>query len=590
MPHFARLRDQGGLARLATTSPAQTPVAWSTFATSLNPGGHRIFDFLRRNPQTYLPDLALNEYEQKNAFTPPKAVNLRRGTPVWDVLHQAGVPSTILRCPCTYPPDTAPRRILAGMGVPDLRGGLGSPTFFTTDPNDRPRESEQLALLHPQPDGSYLTHLPGPRNPKDRSDLAIPLQVRPDPANRHLIVESPGQPSRLVVPVGSWSPWVRVKFKAGLLLTVRGIVRFHALAADPQPRLYASPVNFDPAAPLFPISHPFDYARELADSIGLYHTTGMVEDHTGLNNERLSEDAFLAHCDDIWRERNAMTQAELARHADGLFYVLHDTTDRVQHLFWRFREPDHPANRGRPARPDLAAAIEDQYRRADAALALALDHADDQTLLVALSDHGFNSFRRGVELNAWLRDHGLLQLKPDVEPASPDDHFLQAIDWSQTKAYALGLTGLYLNLAGREGHGIVPPDEAERLKADLAAALTGLTDPATGQVAINAALPRESVYHGPFLADAPDLVLHYNAGYRAGWAASMGGIGRALFEDNTKPWAGDHIIDPALVPGVLLMNRPFRHDGARLIDLAPTILDALGVPKLPAMEGSSLLS
>lgn len=587
---MARLRDQGGLARLATTSPAQTPVAWSTFATGLNPGGHRIFDFLRRDPKSYLPDLALNEYEQKNAFTPPKAVNLRRGTPVWSVLDQAGIASTILRCPCTYPPDSIRHRMLAGMGVPDLRGGLGTPTYFTTSPDERPRESEQVVRLTRRPDGAYLANLIGPRNPKDRSDMTVELVLRPEPDAQKLVVESSGHPARLDVPVGGWSRWLQVKFKAGLLLSVKGMVRFHCLGLEPEPRLYASPVNFDPAAPLFPISHPFDFARELADDIGLFHTTGMVEDHTGLNNERLSEEAFLAQCDDVWRERTAMMRHELARLGDGLFYVLHDTTDRVQHLFWRFREPGHPANRGRPPRPDLAAAIDDQYIRGDAALGLALEHADDDTLVIALSDHGFNSFRRGVDLNAWLLQQGLLHLKPGHEPGPHAGEFLQGVDWSRTQAYAMGLTGLFLNLAGRESQGIVPPDQAEALKARIAAALTGLIDPATGSVGVNAALPREALYRGPFLADAPDLVVHYNAGYRVGWASSMGGVGRHVFEDNTKPWAGDHIIDPALVPGVLLMNRPFRHDGARLLDMAPTILDALGVPKHPAMEGDSLLS
>jgi len=86
LPHLALLRKQGGFSRVGTTYPAQTPVAWSTFATGTNPGGHGIFDFIRRNPKTYLPDFSLNRYEQKNAFLPPKVVNLRRGTPIWELL------------------------------------------------------------------------------------------------------------------------------------------------------------------------------------------------------------------------------------------------------------------------------------------------------------------------------------------------------------------------------------------------------------------------------------------------------------------------------------------------------------------------
>ena len=133
LPNLARLKEQGGFTRVATTRPAQTPVAWSTFATGTNPGGHGIFDFLRRNPKNYLPELALNRYEQKNAFLPPKAVNLRRGTPVWELLAAAGKSSTVLRCPCTYPPDRVRGQMLSGMGVPDLRGGLGTSTFYTIE-------------------------------------------------------------------------------------------------------------------------------------------------------------------------------------------------------------------------------------------------------------------------------------------------------------------------------------------------------------------------------------------------------------------------------------------------------------------------
>ena len=286
LPNLARLRAEGGLGRVATTSPAQTPVAWSSFATGLNPGGHRIFDFLRRDPKTYLPDLALNDYEQKNAFVPPKAVNLRRGTPVWSMLEAAGVGSMILRCPCSYPPDSVKHRMLTGMGVPDMRGGLGTPTYFTTTrTSGRGRVSSSAGWR--VAGRAVVARLIGPRNPKDRSDTRVEMVFRPD---RGMASDygSNGAPAAVEVPLGGWSHWVQVKFKAGVLVGVRGIVRLHVLALEPHLEVYASPVNFDPAAPMFPISHPFDFARELADDIGLYHTTGMVEDHTGLNNERLS--------------------------------------------------------------------------------------------------------------------------------------------------------------------------------------------------------------------------------------------------------------------------------------------------------------
>ncbi len=589
LPHLARLRAQGGYARVATTTPAQTPVAWSTFATGRNPGGHGIFDFLRRSPETYLPDHALNRYEARGAFLPPKAVNLRQGVPVWDLLGQAGLESIVIRCPVTYPPDPVRGRMLSGMGVPDLRGGFGTPTYYTTDEAVSPRESEQVIHVQPDSSGTIATYLPGPRGAKGKPDLRFDLTIRLDTDACRVVVTSSGTPGALVVEEGAWSTWLKVKFKAGLLQSVRGMVRFHLARLGPTFALYASPVNFDPEAPLFPISHPAGYAEELAGEVGTFHTTGMVEDHTGVVNERISEDAFLDQCDLAWREREAMLFHELDRFESGLLYCLFDTPDRVQHICWRFREPDHPANRGVPPRPDLARMVEEQYRRGDAIVGKALESADGETLVIVLSDHGFGSFRRGVNLNTYLHDMGLLALRDGARPGADAGDMLRGVDWERTRAYALGLGGIYLNLEGREGQGIVKADEAESLKATLARELAGLADPASGTVAVNRVRSREDVYSGPYVDRAPDLLVDFAPGYRASWGTSLGGVPEGQFEDNTRRWGGDHIVDPRAVPGVLFMNRPFRGDDPSLVDLAPTILDALGVPKGADMEGSSLL-
>ncbi|MFO0953017.1 MAG: alkaline phosphatase family protein [Isosphaeraceae bacterium] len=587
LPNLARLAASGGYSRVATTSPAQTPVAWSSFATGTNPGGHGVFDFIRRDPATYLPDLGLNRYEQKSAWLPPKAVNLRRGTPVWDVLAAAGVGSTILRCPCTYPAALGRGRMLSGMGVPDLRGGQGTPTFFTSDPSVQAGESEAVVHLASTGPGPIATRLPGPRNPKDRSLLHVDLTLTPDVAAGKVTVRA-GEGPGVEVPLGGWSDWLAVRFKAGMLQNIRGLVRFHLVRLEPAVELYASPVNFDPEQPPFPISAPGGYAQELAQAIGPYYTTGMVEDHTGLNNERIDEHAFLDQCAEVWDERESMMLHELGRFESGLFYCLFDTPDRVQHMFWRFREPGHPANLGRPVREEFAREVENQYKRADEVVGQALQACDDRTLLVVLSDHGFGPFRRGFHVNTWLHDQGLLALRDGLKPGRDALRYPDCIDWSRTKAFALGLAGIYLNVEGREAKGIVRPADAERLKAEIARGLHGLVDPERGAVAVRRALPREEVYQGPFAAESPDLVLHTGEGYRISWEAAMGGVPEGHFEDNRKKWSGDHIVDPALVPGVLFMNRGFQGEGARLVDLAPTILDALGVAANSAMEGRTL--
>jgi predicted AlkP superfamily phosphohydrolase/phosphomutase len=238
----------------------------------------------------------------------------------------------------------------------------------------------------------------------------------------------------------------------------------------------------------------------------------------------------------------------------------------------------------------MARVIEEQYRRGDEVVGKALEFADEETLVIVASDHGFDSFRRGVNLNTWLFDHGLLALRDGSRPGPDAFDLLRGVDWDRTCAYALGLGGIYLNLKGRERQGTVRADDAEALKRSIAGSLSGLVDPATGAVAVRRVRPREAVYSGPFVGDAPDLLVDFAPGYRASWGTSLGGVPAGHFEDNTRRWSGDHVIDPQAVPGVLFMNRPYRGAGASLVDLAPTILDALCVPKGPAMEGSSLLS
>ena len=299
----------------------------------------------------------------------------------------------------------------------------------------------------------------------------------------------------------------------------------------------------------------------------------MVEDHNGLNNGRLSAEAFLAQCDLVLNERTKMMRINSERFDEGFFFCLFDTPDRVQHMFWR----------------DGARTVEEQYRACDRVIGQALEFVDDQTLLMVLSDHGMNSFERGFNLNTWLYEQGLLELKRGITPGAEAGDFLRAVDWSLTKAYALGLSGIYLNQRGREAQGIVEPNEAAALQNKLINALTGLIDEQHRHVAICSVRTREQLFNGAFAHESPDLLVNYNGGYRVSWATSLGGIPQHSFEDNTKKWSGDHLVDPALVPGVLLMNQPFQGEHASLLDMAPTILAALGLPIGDAMEGTNLL-
>jgi predicted AlkP superfamily phosphohydrolase/phosphomutase len=208
-------------------------------------------------------------------------------------------------------------------------------------------------------------------------------------------------------------------------------------------------------------------------------------------------------------------------------------------------------------------------------------------VLCVISDHGFTSFRRGVNLNRWLLDHGYLFLR---QGATGEADLLRDVDWSRTRAYCLGLSGIFLNLAGREAQGIVAPgEEVLRLKAEIAAGLRGLRDVEKGTIGVTEVFDTAAIYSGPYTENAPDFIVGFNDGYRTSWACANGIVAGPLFEDNVKAWSGDHGVDPRLVPGVLFCNRKIDAQDPSLLDLAPTVLTLFGIRPPRHMEGKPLL-
>jgi predicted AlkP superfamily phosphohydrolase/phosphomutase len=302
----------------------------------------------------------------------------------------------------------------------------------------------------------------------------------------------------------------------------------------------------------------------LSKMMGAFSTLGLAEDTWACNEGAITEADFLTQSYLIFNERKQMFSDALKKTRKGVVGCVFDTTDRVQHMCFRDL---HNAN-----------TIEDLYRRMDEVVGEALNRVDDNTLLMVLSDHGFCSFNRGVNLNAWLRDNGYLKLN------GQGGRYFECVDWSQTSAYALGLGGLYLNLRGREPDGIVSPGpEASALKRELIQKLSGLQD--SGEIAIREMYDAEAIYKGPYLDGSPDLITGYNEGYRAAWGAALGEVSGPIFETNDKPWSGDHCVDPALVPGVLFSNRRIDAENPGIEDLAPTSLRSFGIDPPPWMDG-----
>jgi predicted AlkP superfamily phosphohydrolase/phosphomutase len=395
---------------------------------------------------------------------------------------------------------------------------------------------------------------------------------------------------RVTLQERQFTDWQRVPFRLAPGVRVWGICRFFMRSFTPF-ELYATAVQIDPGKPLMPISHPHIYSVYLAKQHGPFATLGLAEDTWSLSEGFMTEDAFLRAAYDIDRERQAMFFDALRRVRSGLVACVFDAPDRIQHMFWRFRDERHPARGTDPHRIEANRhVIRDMYKRMDDLVGKTALAIDDQTALVVMSDHGFKPFRRGVDLNAWLRDHGYLTLKGNA--VTSQRSYLENVDWSKTRAYALGLAGIFINLRGRESQGIVAagPD-SHQLVRELCDGLTGLSDPddADSAVGIHEAVPRESVYHGPYVDASPDIIVGYNVGYRVSWDAAVGKCGPNVFSDNTKAWSGDHCIHPSLVPGVLFSNRKLNAADARIIDLGPTVLELLGVATPAYMDGRSLL-
>jgi predicted AlkP superfamily phosphohydrolase/phosphomutase len=414
--------------------------------------------------------------------------------------------------------------------------------------------------------------------------LKIPLVIRLDSNGTKARIQVSG--NNFEIEPGVYSPWVRVVFRLGLGMKIHGICLFYLIRLKPHVELYVSPIHIDPENPALPIAHPFIYSIYLAKLLGPYGTLGLAEDTWALNEGVIDEEAFLKQAYLLYEERERMFFKVLERTRRGLCACVFDTTDRIQHMFFRCLDPSHPANRGKET-TRYVRVIEELYTRMDGFLGRVLDEVNPGSVILVISDHGFTQFKRGVNLNTWFYQHGYLALR-DGKQTSGD--WFRGVDWGRTRAFSLGLAGVFINRKGREAQGIVAEGaELRNLKRELAAKLTGLVDEEAEETAILEVVDTEQKLSGPYTFDAPDLLIGYNHGYRNSWAAATGKISESVFEDNTKHWSGDHCVSPGIVPGVLFANRRIQVADPQLTDIAPTVLKLLGVAIPAHMKGRPLI-
>ncbi len=602
MPHFSKLALRGVFRPLDTSVPSMSPVAWSTFATGVDASRHGIYDFLTRDPCTYAPMLSSTEIVNAK-----RVVNIGRymiplgkarmklrqkSQHFWKLLGEKNIFSIIQRVPITFPPVPFKNGLLlSGMCVPDLRGSQGTFSFFSTETRGDGQAvfvgGEQTVLR--RRDGVIRSRIVGPEHAMLRSGgrMTLPFTLVPAADGQTALLSIEGVDEEITLALGEYSEWIELAFRAGLGIKVRGIAKFYLISAVPEVNLYMTPIHIDPEHPAMPIAHPEVYAIYLAKKQGKFATLGLAEDTCAVNNRGVDEKVCFEQAMCFYEERERMFLDAIAQSKKGLITTVFDTTDRVQHMFYRYLDPSHPANAGKDTEV-WKDAIGRVYERTDELLGKVWHLVDDpDTTLMVISDHGFTNFRRCVNVNSWLRDNGYLFLLD--ENARTSGEYLDGIDWSRTKAFALGLTGVFVNRKGRERSGIVAEgSEYRKLVQELAEKLGQLVDPQTGKTCVRRVVVSQQFFRGPYRFDAPDLLIGWEGGYRHSWECATGQVSESVFTDNDRSWSGDHCVDPSIVPGIFLCNRAICAESPRLVDVPASVLRLFGQEIPGYMQGEMI--
>ena len=623
LPSFARVASAGSFTSIMSSTPPQTPVAFSNIISGTDPGRHNIYDFIHRDPNPEGTPLAVMPYFSMSAAADPSSAlflplgrwrlpltggsvkQLRRGPEFWTELVKRGANVSVYDMPATYPPPQVKGkgrfRCVSGMGTPDLLGGYGEFTLLDTDAPvaERLVGGGRFVRLRMRRNRAKYK-LEGPPNfllegedGKAPESMTVELSIVRDPENP---VAKIAAGDRLVlINEGEWSDWFQIDFEtgipgsgalslAGAPTSIRGMVRFYLKQVRPGFKLYISPINIDPSAPINQISAPSDLSKEIAEREGLYYTLGIPEDTKSLSNGALNEDEFRQQSYLVLDERAEQYRHALAGFDQGCVLSYFGTTDLMQHMFWRDRDPEHPGRRPEQGNR-YRDVIDDLYVKLDGIVADGLEHLRDEDTLIILSDHGFTTFRRGFSVNTWLVENGYMQV---LDPGRMGEgEMFDNTDWMRTRAYAMGINSLYINQRGREKYGIVDPALKRGLLDEIAAKLLEVTDD-DGSPVISRVEIIESIYPYADPAVAPDAIIGYAEPYRSSWETALGGMPVDMLADNLDRWSGTHCIATNLVPGMLITNRPILAEQPALWDIAPSILDLFGVDAPPEMRGKPL--
>jgi predicted AlkP superfamily phosphohydrolase/phosphomutase len=607
LPNLDKLRRQGGYSVLGTSIPPQSPVAWANFINGAGPGSHGIFDFIHRHPERQCaPFFAMAEtvagegywevgdYKLQLDFwpfnhKPPGTILRRQGTPFWDYLDSAKICSTFYDLPSNYPPSPSKyghHRCLAGMGTPDMLGTYGTYQHFAEDgplvTKDEGGGKRSMLVFE---NDSARARLVGPVNGflKKPEDSTVDFIVHRDRYAKAAVIEI--QKQKLVLKEGQWSRWIKLDFVMSTPAFVpdkhvSGIVRFYLQQVSPNFRLYASPINSNPSNSELKVTEPAGFIKDISGRLGLFYTTGFQEDHKALSNKVFTDEEFRVQADMVLQERMRLLEYALDNYDDGLLFFYFSSTDLQSHMFWWDSQAGHPTRSAADAKRYFGC-IGELYQKMDSVVGDFLARYGDKAVIIVMSDHGFANFKRQFNLNTWLKENGYIY-PPDAAG------ILKDVDWAKTRAYGLGINGLYVNLIGRERDGIVRTgQEYDGLVDELVSKLEAVQD-SDGRTVIHKVHRANKDYRGSATALAPDLIVGYARDFRASWDTCLGDMKTPVLCDNDSAWSADHCADVAEVPGVLFCNRPIAADKPALIDLGPTILNEFGLQIPASMEGAGI--
>ena len=575
LPNLSKLAEGDGYSPFKVCAPPQTEVSWTSIATGADPGTHGIFDFVHRNPETYVPYVSILPTHTSaigTQFTSPYTART-----MFDEAVEQGYPATALWWPAMFPADPgSPVRIIPGLGTPDIRGQLGLGSFYSTE-NGFLKEGHKTPVEILSNSGkSYKSSLKGPLIKRKGETIPAEVEFQLDVLDENNVGLLLGGVPYALKP-GEWSPIIEIKFKAGMLMNVHALTRAIVTSTNPV-RLYFLPLQIHPLHSLWQYASPKSFVKQAWQAAGSFLSLGWPQDTTGLEDGCISDEQFIALCEDIFEARERILFYLLDDFKEGVLASIFDDLDRVQHMFRRDR-------------PDV---VEDWYQRLDQFVGRVNSYLDKQNgkkvNLLVMSDHGFTDFRYKVHVNRWLLENDYLAVQAGKTEAN-----LAAVDWSKTKAYAIGLNSLYINLQGREGQGIVPVEQVEQLATEIKDKLLKWNGPDNQPVFSSVAL-RHEVFSGPLLHLGPDLNLGCSAGYRSSSETGLGKWEETVIDENNDHWGADHCIDPDVVPGVLFSSQGLKDfPNPSFRDIPPMVvgkyLDHSGVtpPKISGGESSEAI-